>query len=50
MLEELEKAYEALQRLEIQPTRDNILILGFVLDVLQAVYLNLKKKESEGKK
>lgn len=45
IMQKLSKAYDALQELDIRASKNNIIILHYVMDTMQEVY---KAMESEG--
>lgn len=50
LLVDLNKAYEQIQYLKVQPTKSNVVILNFVMNVLQEAYQELetiKKKQQQ---
>lgn len=45
IMQEFSKAYDALQELDIRATKNNIIILHYVMDTMQKVY---KTMQAEG--
>lgn len=46
MIQEIGQAYERIQCLDIQPTRNNVAILQYVMDVLSGSYRKLTEMEA----
>lgn len=46
LMKELDSAYDALQKLAVQPTKSNVRILSTVLNTLENVYVYLKNIET----
>lgn len=49
LLQDMDKAYTALQRLNLQPTKANMTILMETLNVMEKAYVYIKDQQKEEK-